>query len=124
MRGLPRNCGQPAADGLCRFEAPTRADGCGTKLTRSTKVTKKTDKEFFVIFVVFASSRRPVQRSLPIDRDGKQLVAVVEVQPAVRGNGRGVDGAAHVHLAEDLLRLARLEHRDVAVLVAAIDPPV
>ena len=43
------------------------------------------------------------------------------MQPPVRRDRRGVDGAAHVHLGQHLLRLAGLQHDDVAVLVAEID---
>src|SRR5689334_14599839 len=99
----PRNCGQLPACGACA----ARAHGCGTKITKNTKATNQNTHGCFVTFVIFVDRSRvlvvssrglvdtsggPSQRSLPIERDRVELVAVVDEQARVRRDGSRVDG--------------------------------
>src|SRR6058998_508810 len=99
-RASPRNWFQFAAVGVC---ADTRTD------TRRMQRTA---------FRPSRSARRLFRACMSGQRE--ELIAIVQEQRAVRGHWRGIYGAAHVHLAEDFLFLARLQDGDVAVLVAQI----
>src|SRR5215216_2418429 len=50
-----------------------------------------------------------------------KLVAIRDVKHAVGGHGSRVNRAAHIDLAEHLLRLAFLQDHDVAIFVAEVE---
>ena len=62
-----------------------------------------------------------VEEAVLLRPDREHVGTGGDVDPAVLGHRRRVDGRAHVLLGEDLLFAARLEHDDVAVLVAEVD---
>src|SRR5258707_7391135 len=84
--GLPRSCGKSSA----------AASNTGARISRSGRIAVSAARSLL-------RGKRP------------ELVPVHEKQDAVRGHRRGVNGAAHVHLGDQLLLFGRFQHHDVAI---------
>src|SRR3990172_8416167 len=65
--------------------------------------------------------KRKLGSRASLHRQRVQFVPVVQKQSPVGGDRGCVNGAAHVHLGQDLLFLAVLQDDDIAVLVTEVD---